>query len=79
MANRINIMKMLQEEKGLAQLSGPRPEPRPPVPPVLQVRPPRWRNHRPAGRHIIRVRMEQPADIPETVAIVFQGLHRSAK
>lgn len=56
----------------MAELLGRRP-PRPAAPTVLQVSPPKWKKSRSADRQIIRVQMQEPPDIPESVAILFQA------
>jgi hypothetical protein len=68
MATRINMMKLLHEMHGLAQITNRRPAPRPSGPLALQIRP---LDRRAAAkrRRTIRVDMQDPPDIPNPVAI----------
>jgi hypothetical protein len=64
----MNMMKLLQEVRGFAEFTGPRPQPRSPNPFILQLRPP---NFRPVAvkRQTIRIDMQDLPDIPHPVKI----------
>jgi len=69
MAGKMNVMKMLQEIRGLAVFSNRRPPPRQPgSPPAV------WRSQFARGaasrrRRSIRIDMQTPSDIPDPVKI----------
>ncbi len=68
MATRVNLMKMLQEARGLAQMTNRRPHPGNPGPAVLPMRVSRGKN--PARvRRILHVSIQDPPDIPALVPI----------
>ena len=64
------MMKMLQQAKGMAELTGRKPQPRPLSPLLLQVRAPKWKNAGAKQKRIIRLNMQDPPDIPRPVAIL---------
>jgi hypothetical protein len=69
MAGKMNVMKMLQEIRGLAVFGHRRPLPRQPGSP-----PPPWRSQFARGaasrrRRTIRIAMQTPSDIPDPVKI----------
>ena len=70
MATRVNMMKMLQQARGMAELTGPKPQPRPLGPLLLQVRAPKWKSIGARQKRIIRIDMQDPPDIPRPVAIL---------
>jgi hypothetical protein len=70
MATRVNMMRLLQQARGMAEMIGPKPAPRPPGPLLLQVRAPKWKNATPKPRHIIRIDMQESPDIPHPVTIL---------
>ncbi|HEV2209756.1 MAG TPA: hypothetical protein VG167_13340 [Verrucomicrobiae bacterium] len=67
MATRINLMKMLQEVRGLAELTNWHPLPRHDEPVLL----PRYTARRGRLRRIVRVSMKSPPDIPTPVRIRY--------
>jgi hypothetical protein len=74
MATRINMMKLLQEVRGLAELANRRPLSRPPEPLILQFRA-EGRKLMAAQRKSIQVNILDLPDIPHPVKIT----HRHAK
>jgi hypothetical protein len=70
MAAKMNMLKLLQEVKGLAQFATRADEPRPTSPLLLQFRGPARRRAL-RRRYIIKVRMQDPIDIPHPVRITF--------
>ena len=64
------MMKMLQQAKGMAELTGRKPQPRPVGPLLLQVRGPKWKNAGAKQKRIIRINMQDLPDIPRPVAIL---------
>ena len=68
MATRINMMKLLQEIQGMAQVTNRRPF-RTTAALALQIRHPLQRNSRVRQRRIIRISMQNPPDIPNPVKI----------
>jgi hypothetical protein len=69
MATRMNIMKLLQETRGLAQVTNRCPAPRSPATLALQIRPPALRGLRAPQKQVIRIAMQDPPDIPHPVKI----------
>jgi hypothetical protein len=70
MATRINIMKLVQEIEGMAQITNRRLQPRGPGPLMLQFRSPGVRAASARARHyFIRVDFREPQDIPHRVRI----------
>ena len=71
MATRINIMKLLQEVNGMAQITNRRGQARPSAPALLQLRSIKWKPGRATqSKRIIRIAMQDPPDIPHPVRIV---------
>jgi hypothetical protein len=70
MATRVNMMKLLQQARGMAEMTGRRPQPRSPGPLLLQVRAPKWKSSAAKPRRIIRINIQDPPDIPHPVAIL---------
>jgi hypothetical protein len=71
MATRMNMMKLLQEIRGLAQVTNPRPLPRAAAALSLQIRPPVPHHRALRRKHIIHISMEEPPDIPYPVKIKY--------
>ena len=67
------MMRLLQQARGMAEMIGPKPQPRPPGPVMLQVRAPKWKNAAPRPKHIIRIDMQEAPDIPSPVTILHLG------
>ena len=79
MATRVNLMKLLQEVRGLSEISTRRPALRAPAPALLPLRgAPRPATVR-RKRHI-RILMREPLDIPTPVKITYikNGLRSGA-
>jgi hypothetical protein len=70
MATRVNMMKMLQQVRGMAELTGRKPQTRLVGPLLLQVHAPKWKNAGAKQRRIIRISIQEPPDIPQSVAIL---------
>lgn len=70
MATRVNMMKLLQQARGMAELTGQRPQPRLPAGFPLQVRPPRWKGSAAKPRRVIHIKMQNHPDIPHPVEIL---------
>jgi hypothetical protein len=70
MATRVNMMKLLQQARGMAELTGRKPQPRPLGPLLLQVRAPKWKNAGAKQKRIIRINIQDPPDIPHPVDIL---------
>ena len=70
MAAKVRIMKMLQEIRGLAEITQRRPQPRQPGLFLIQLR--SHVTHTTAGRRkqTIAIDMLEPADIPHPVKII---------
>jgi hypothetical protein len=68
MATRMNMMKLLQEIRGMAEVTNRRPLSRTTTALALQIRPPALRN-KTKQRRIIRISMQDPPDIPHPVKI----------
>lgn len=68
MATKVNLMKLLQEARGLAQITNRRPSARVVGPVVLPVRPIGGRMARP--KRTVRIIMHDPPDIPHPVKII---------
>ncbi len=68
MATRVNLMKLLQEARGFAQITNRRPQTRPPGPLLLQAH---WLSRRGAGKdkRVLRIHIQEPPDIPHPVKI----------
>ena len=69
MATRMNMMKLLQEIRGMAQVTNRRPLTRTSLVLALQIRPPALRNAKTRQRRTIRISMQDPLDIPHPVKI----------
>lgn len=69
MATKVNVMKLLQEVRGFAQLTNRRPHPRTPGPLLLQAY---WFSRRGPGskdKRTLRIRIDNLPDIPHPVKI----------
>lgn len=64
------MMKLLQQARGMAEMTGRRPQPRPPGPVLWQMRSPRWKATSGKQKRIIRIDMQDVPDIPAEVAII---------
>jgi len=71
MATRINMMKLLQEARGLAELNHRGPYSRPPGPLMLQLRLPSRTPIPSRRKRSIRVDMQSSPDIPSPVRIDY--------
>ncbi len=71
MATRMNMLKLVQEMRGLAQITNRRPLPRHPVPAVLDVRPPNRRGAAFKRKRLIQIHVQDPPDIPHPVKITY--------
>jgi hypothetical protein len=69
MATRMNVMKLLQEVRGLAELPNQHPPKAVIGPLLLQQFMPRMRT--PSARRTLTVIVKDPPDIPQPVKIVF--------
>lgn len=68
MATRVNIMKLLQEARGLAEITSRHPQPRQSGPLLLPLRAASRRN--PAKlKRMLRIAIHNPPDIPDPVRI----------
>jgi hypothetical protein len=72
MATRINMMKLLQEVRGLAELTSRRPFSRPPVPLILQFRAQGRKLLARQAKRNIQVQMLNKPDIPQPVKIIHR-------
>ncbi len=68
MATRVNMLKLLQEVRGFADLANRRIPPRPTNPLLLQFRPTAGRTRR---KWVLGITILEPVDIPEPVPIRF--------
>ena len=73
MATRMNMMKLLQEARGLAELNHRGPYSRPPGPLMLQLRPTNRKPLPPKRKRALRIDMQDPPDIPQPVRITFRN------
>ncbi len=64
------MLRLMQQARGIAEMTGRKPQPRPPGPLTLQVRAPRWKNAAAKVKHIIRIDMQEMPDIPHPVTIL---------
>jgi hypothetical protein len=69
MAAKIKIMKMLQEIRGLADVTDRRPAPRQPGLFLIQLRSHVTENRQARGRQVISVVVQDPFDVPRPVKI----------
>lgn len=79
MATKVNLMKLLQEVRGFAQLTNRRPLPRTPGPLLLQAH---WLSRRSAGardKRTLRIKMDNLPDIPHPVKINHITMPASAR
>jgi hypothetical protein len=70
MATKAKVMKMLQEIRGLAQITTRRPQPRLPGLLFLQLRPQAPLSAPPGRRRVIPIQVQEHTDIPTPVDIV---------
>jgi len=68
MATRMNMMKLVQEIRGMAELSHPRPQPRNLGPLMLQFRTPTLRIA--IAKRRIQIDFQELPDIPHPVGII---------
>ena len=71
MATRMKMLKLVQEMRGLAEITNRRPQQRHPVPAVLAVRPPSRRGAAVKRKHFIQIQVQDPPDIPHPVKIKY--------
>ena len=71
MATRMNMMKLLQEVRGFAQLTNRRPLTRTPLPLLLQWHGPGFKSAEVKRKKTIRICIQEPNDIPRPVPIKF--------
>ena len=69
MATKMNMMKMLQQARGMAQITNRRPQNRPPGPLMLEMRFSTSRTSPARRKRIIHIKMQNPLDIPHPVKI----------
>ncbi len=67
MATKINLIKLLQESRGLAELTDRNPRPRHPGPLCVPLQPVSSRIKRP--KKVIHIVMQDPPDIPHPITI----------
>jgi len=70
MATKVNLMKLLQEARGLAQITNRRPSTRTAEPALLPVRSAASRAPKP--KRTLRIVMQNPPDIPHPVKITHR-------
>lgn len=77
MATRVNLMKMLQEARGLAEMTSRRPHPGQPEVTILSLR---SGARRKAGklRRTLPISIQEPPDIPTPVRIVHRKVAAQA-
>jgi hypothetical protein len=64
------MLKLVQEMRGLAEITNRRPQHRQPVP-VLAVRPPNRRGAAFKRKYLIQIHVQDPPDIPHPVKIKY--------
>jgi hypothetical protein len=69
MATKIKMMKLLQEIRGMAQITNRRPQPKPPGLFLMQLRSHVMQATIPRRRLVIPVDLQEPPDIPHPVKI----------
>ena len=69
MATKVRLMKMLQEIRGLAQITNRRPQTKAPGLFLIQLRSQNGRNGLPKQKLIIPITLQDPPDIPHPVKI----------
>jgi len=69
MATRINIMKLLQETRGFAEITNRQPQARPLGPVLMHGRSAGLRTAAARRKRTIRIDMQDPPDIPHRVKI----------
>ena len=72
MATRVNLMRLLQEARGLAQITNRRPLTRPAGPVLMPVRSVVGRSVK--TKRTVRISMQDPPDIPHPVRIIHLRL-----
>ena len=72
MATRMNMMKLLQEVRSMAQLISRRPSSRPPGPLLLQWQPYSSKNAAARRKWTLRIDIQDPPDIPQPVPIIHR-------
>jgi hypothetical protein len=75
MATKVRIMKMLQEIRGLAQITSRRPPSKMPGLLLIQMRPNGPRTITQRKKTIIKVDVQEPLDIPNPVKITHLKTH----
>jgi hypothetical protein len=73
MAARMNMLKLLEEVRGLSDFPSKPSVPRPYNPLRLNFRPPGSKKSNPRVRHVLRIDMQEQVDIPHPVRITFVG------
>ena len=69
MATRINMLKLMQEMRGMAQITNRRPHERPAGFPILAERGGFRRGLPPKRKRHIQIQVQEPLDIPSPVKI----------
>ena len=72
MATRMNMMKLLLEVRGMAELMNRRPPTRPSVPLFLQWAPFFSRNASSKRKWTLKIDIQDPPDIPQPVPIIYR-------
>jgi hypothetical protein len=70
MAGKMNVMKLLQEMRGLADFANRRPQSKPPALPLVPGRIQPSRLAPPRRRRLIRIAAPAPMDFPQPVKII---------
>ena len=79
MANRMNMLKLLQEVHGFATFTRRRPAQRHTGAMLLQLRSINWRGANAPRKRILRINMQDPPDIPRPVQITHIQASNSEK
>jgi hypothetical protein len=69
MATKVNMLKMLQQARGMAEITNRRPQHRPLGPLMLEMRFSSSKAASARRKRIIRIKMQSPLDIPHPVKI----------
>jgi hypothetical protein len=78
MANRMNMLKLLQEVRGFANFTSRRPQARQAGAMLLQLRSIRFKGANGPRRRTLRIIIQDPPDIPHPVKIVHIPVNRDA-
>ena len=71
MATRVNMLKLLQEVRGFAEIANRRPTLRPPGPVLLHARAPSPRLGLGQAKRTLKISVQEPPDIPHPVKITY--------